>query len=121
MTRAERRAHWGAIIESQAQSGMSVVAYCREAQIKRSNFYTWRRRLNEQQPGTGGFLELIPGRLTETASGICIRLVAKLSIEVERGFDPFTLPDRWPEDGAIVGLCAGRDRPTAYGLRFLNR
>lgn len=91
MTRAERRAHWDAIIESQAKSGESVAAYCRDAQIKRSLFYAWQRRLKEQQPGAGGFLELIPGRLPEAASGICIRLGAKLSIEVERGFDPFTL------------------------------
>jgi hypothetical protein len=91
MTRAERRAHWRAIIDSQATSGVSVAAYCRDAQIKPSYFYTWRRRLREQQSCTGGFLELIPGRLTEAASGIRIRLDAKLSIEVERGFDPFTL------------------------------
>jgi hypothetical protein len=92
MTRAERRTHWRTIIESQATSGMSIAAYCRDAQIKPSYFYIWRRRLREQQPCAGGFLELIPGRLTEAAtSGIRIRLGGKLAIEVERGFDPFTL------------------------------
>jgi transposase-like protein len=91
MTRAERRAHWRAIIENQATSGMSITAYCRDAQIKPSYFYTWRRRLKKQQPCSGGFLELIPGSLTVAASGIRIRMGAKLSIEVERGFDPFTL------------------------------
>jgi len=92
MTRAERRSHWRTIIENQATSGMSIAAYCRDTQIKPSCFYTWRRRLTEQQPCTGGFLELIPeGRLTDTASGIHIHLGAKLAIEVERGFDPFTL------------------------------
>ena len=35
---------------------------------------------------------MIPGRLSEpAASGIRIRLDAKLAIEVARGFDPFTL------------------------------
>ena len=70
---------------------MSIAAYCRDSQIKQSYFYTWRRRLREQQPCAGGFLELIPGRLTDAASGIRIRLGGKLAIEVERGFDPFTL------------------------------
>jgi transposase-like protein len=79
------------IIETQATSGMSIAAYCREAQVKPSYFYTWRRRLKEQTPCAGGFLELIPGRPIEIASGIRIRLDAKLAIEVERGFDPFTL------------------------------
>jgi transposase-like protein len=91
MTRAERRDHWRAIIENQATSGMSIAAYCRDTQIKPSYFYTWRRRLREQQSSAGGFLELIPGRMTEVASGVRIRLGTKLSVEVERGFDPFTL------------------------------
>ena len=91
MTREERRAHWRAIIENQATSGVSIAAYCRDAKIKPSYFYTWRCRLKEQQPHSGGFLELSPGRLTDAASGIRIRIGAKLSIEVERGFDPFTL------------------------------
>ena len=92
MTRAERRTHWRAIIETQTTSGMSIAAYCREAQIKPSYFYTWRRRLKEQQSSIGGFLELIPGRRIEAAtSGIRIRLGGKFAIEVERGFDSFTL------------------------------
>jgi len=92
MTRAERRSHWRTIIENQVTSGMSIAAYCRDVQIKPSCFYIWRRRLREQQPCAGGFFELIPGRRTEAAtSGIRIRLGGKLAIEVERGFDPFTL------------------------------
>ena len=90
MNRAERRTHWRAIIENQATSGVSIAAYCRNAQIKPSYFYTWRRRLKEQQSCAGGFLELIPGRLT-AASGIRVHLGARLAVEVERGFDPFTL------------------------------
>ena len=92
MTRAERRAHWRTIIEKQATSGVSVAAYCRNVQIKPSCFYTWRRRLRDQQPCAGGFLELIPDRLTEAAaSGVRLRLSGKLYVEVDRGFDPFTL------------------------------
>lgn len=91
MTRAERRTHWHTIIENQATSGMSIARYCRDAQIKPSYFYSWRRRLREQQSSAGGFLELIPHGLTEAASGIRIHLGAKLCIEVERRFDPVTL------------------------------
>jgi transposase-like protein len=91
MTKEERQTHWRAIIEKQATSGMSIAAYCRDARINPSYFYTWRRRLTEQQPCVGGFLELIPGKSTGSASGVRIRLDTKLSVEVERGFDPFTL------------------------------
>jgi hypothetical protein len=107
MTRAERRTHWRTIIENQATSGMSIAAYCRAAQIKPSYFYIWRRRLREQQPSTGGFLELIAGRLTEAAtSGIRIHFGGKLAIEVERGFDPFTLR-------AVVETLGGLSRCSA--------
>jgi hypothetical protein len=91
MTREERRAHWCATIDKQTSSGISIAAYCRESHIKRDLFYSWRRRLREQQPGTGGFLQLIPVRPDEVKTGICIRMGEKLSIEVGRGFDPFTL------------------------------
>jgi hypothetical protein len=91
MTRAERRTHWQTIIEKQAASGMSVAAYCRDTQIKSSYFYSWRRRLREQQRCTGGFLELISDRMTSGTSGIRIHLGDKLHIEVDRRFDSFTL------------------------------
>jgi transposase-like protein len=106
MTRAERRDHWRTIIENQTTSGVSIADYCRAAQIKPPYFYSWRRRLREQQPSTGGFLELIPGRLTEAASGVRIHLGAKLAIEVERGFDPFTLR-------AVVETLSGISRCSA--------
>ena len=91
MTREERRTHWRATIDKQASSGMSIAAYCRESHINRDLFYAWRRRLKEQQPGAGGFLELIPGKPDDVNTGIRIHIGAKLSIEVGRGFDPFTL------------------------------
>lgn len=95
MTPSERRTHWRGIIENHATSGVSIAAYCRAAGIRPSLFYAWRRRFKEasQQQSTcaGGFLQLIPGKLADAASGINVRLGAKLSIEVERGFDPFTL------------------------------
>lgn len=76
MTRAERRAHWRVIIENQATNGMCIAAYCRNSHIKPSNFYTWRRRLREQQPSAGGFLELISDRLAEATSGVRVHLGA---------------------------------------------
>jgi hypothetical protein len=92
MTRAERRTHWHTIIEDQATSGISAAAYCREGQIHPSLFYSWRRRFQDQQPCAGGFLELMPDRLTEpSTSGVRLRLGGKLHVEVDRGFDPFTL------------------------------
>jgi len=91
MTKAERRAHWRTIIKEQAASGMNITTFCREKQINRHQFHAWRRRLREQQPCPSGFLELIPGRAVETGSGIHIHPYKNFTIEVDRGFDSFTL------------------------------
>lgn len=91
MTREERRTHWRTTIDKQVSSGMSIAAYCRESHIKRDLFYAWRRRLREQQPCAGGFLELMPGKADKLNTGVRIHVGPRLFIEVEQGFDPFTL------------------------------
>jgi hypothetical protein len=107
MTTEDRQTHWRTIIDNQAVSGMNIATYCRESHIHSSLFYTWRRKLRKKQPFTGGFLELIPGRATASAaSGIRIRMGEKLSIEVARGFDPFTLR-------AVVETLSGASRCSA--------
>jgi hypothetical protein len=91
MRTEERLIHWQTVIDNQAASGKNIADYCRESNIRTSGFYTWRRKLREQQSVAQGFIELKANRRSDTTSGIRIRLGAKLAIEVERGFDPFTL------------------------------
>jgi len=55
MTTEDRQIHWRTIIDNQAAGGMKIAACCRESHIRSSLFYTWRRKLREQQPGAGGF------------------------------------------------------------------
>lgn len=92
MTRAERRAHWHAIINNQATSGISAAAYCRETLINRHLFYSWRRRFKDVAcVDTGGFIELRSDRSFANDAGVCIRLDTGVCIDVARGFDPATL------------------------------
>ena len=86
----ERTIHWAAIIEQQAASCMSGAAWCRENHTNPTGFYRWRRKLTEHEPHSG-FIELRPTWNGDSGAGIRIRLGEKLSIEVARGFDPFTL------------------------------
>jgi hypothetical protein len=93
MTKAERRSHWHALIEKQAESGLSGAAFCRQHHIKVAQFYRWHRRFREHQDqaiASSGFMELVP-LSGQTASGIRIYLRDGLSIELDRGFDPLTL------------------------------
>jgi len=101
MTREELTVHWSAIIEQQAGSSMSGAAWCRENHINPAGFYSWRRKLNEQQTQEG-FIELRPDSADKYGAGIRIRLSERLSIDVERHFDPFTLR-------AVVATLIGSD------------
>ena len=92
MTREERVSQWRALIDKQATSGLSAAAFCREQDINAQGFYQWRRRFYEQ-PINGmptGFVELVPCS-EHPYSRIRIRVQERVCIEVERGFDPFTL------------------------------
>jgi hypothetical protein len=100
MTKEERATRWQILVQDQAQSGMSAAAFCKENQLNLHGFYSWRRRFKtESGPKvTGAFLELVPSSKIRE-SGIRIRFDERLSIELDRGFDPFTLRN------AIDALC----------------
>ena len=80
MTTEERSAHWHGIIDKQTASGRRTAAYCREEHIHGGRFYFWRRRFNEGQPTTHGFLEVITGGAAGSSSGICIQVGENLFI-----------------------------------------
>ena len=107
MSREKRTAHWLAIVERHAGSGLSAVAFCREHSINLSRFYWWRRRLRltDQLPNSTpvGFLELVSCS-KQPDSGIRIRLCDDLWIEVDQGFDPRTLR------GVIETVCRNGKR-----------
>lgn len=92
MTKEERISYWRGIIGKHAASDLSAAAFCRERDINISQFHWWRRRFKREQPkckGTG-FLELVSCSKSQH-SGIRIYLSDRIFIEVDRGFDPFTL------------------------------
>jgi hypothetical protein len=92
MTKEERRTYWKTLVDEQIQSGISAPSFCKEHHLKVSQFYWWRRRFQKQSSvvPSDGFIELIPSS-KDSRSGIRIRLFNELCIEVDRGFDPFTL------------------------------
>ena len=94
MTRKERTKQWRKIIERQAASGLSAAAFCRENNIRSSQFHWWRGRFRKEelQSDESGFLQLVsfsPKPAQHSGIRICLR--DDLFIEVEPGFDPHTL------------------------------
>jgi len=92
MTREEHRTYWNTLVDEQAQSRLPASIFCREHNLKVSQFYRWRRKFQNLTPvkSSNGFIQLIP-TMKGSVSGIRIRLFDDLCIEVDRGFDPFTL------------------------------
>ena len=107
MTRAKRIKHWRGIMEKRVASGISAAAFCRQNNIRISQFYWWRRRFRkENSQGTESrFLQLVPISKSAQHSGIRFRLRDGLSIEVDPGFDPHTLR------GVIETIGGGETKP----------
>ena len=101
MTKEDRTTYWQKLIQEQAESGLSAAAFCKDHQINPQRFYFWRRRFKDESDASkegGAFLELVPSSKIQ-ASGIRIRIDERVSIELERHFDPCTLRN------AIDTLC----------------
>jgi hypothetical protein len=100
MSREERVIRWQGLVQAQSKSGMTAVAFCKENQLNLHGFYSWRRRFKAESAvkATGAFLELVPSSMVRE-SGIRIRINERLSLELDRGFDPSTLRN------AIDALC----------------
>ncbi|MDR7926776.1 hypothetical protein RIE95_08745 [Acidithiobacillus thiooxidans] len=60
--RAPRRSAqaWQALLGEQAESGLTVTAFCHQACISPASFYRWQGRLRKGLPDTGGNVDRKP-------------------------------------------------------------
>jgi hypothetical protein len=82
---------WRSLVSEQEESGQSVAAFCRSREIPKSQFYFWKRRL--QQAARPPFVEVRVARAEGRDSGsvpgstIEVRLRNGRSLLVGPGFD----------------------------------
>lgn len=86
---AERWQSWREVIRRQAESGLSVAAFCREQQVSPASFFAWRKKLSEADQNVNAS----PGR------------DADASHEVRAQFVPIVIPPVPPSSAnfEIVG------------------
>lgn len=86
---AEKREHWRAMCERQAESGISIARFCREEGIAAWKFRYWRRRLAEPEPGCGGpvFRELRIDGSGGADTPIEVELPGGAVVRLRAGFD----------------------------------
>ena len=117
----QRQSRWHEIVRRQVESGQSVRSYCRQAGIRESAFYWWRRELARRQQDetcrqslgvvrrramvgaatrksagiAAGFLPLqvVAERHREDGCGIEIQLGQRYTLHIPPGFDRQTLLD----------------------------
>lgn len=92
----EKAKYWEAVFKERAGSGMSIAAFCKERDIRPSQYYWWRRRLKNDTPqsnATEGFIELLSasGNTSVYSSGIKLICDNRFSLQLDPGFDPTTL------------------------------
>ena len=92
MTKEEHRTYWKRLVDEQISSGLSASVFCREHNLKISQFCRWRRKFQNMsyEKSSARFIQLIPG-MSNQGSGVSIRISDDIIIEIDRGFDPLTL------------------------------
>ena len=92
----ERRAYWEEVIQRQASSGLSVLAFCREHGVTEGSFYYWRRKLAATPvPAKAGRKEarLRPGRSVDKMTTKFVPVDIPASSGATRASCEVVLPD----------------------------
>ena len=87
---------WREVLGKFASSGMSVRAFCKQEQLSESQFYAWRRTIEERDQSTGRPPAFVPAVI----SGEAVRveeLVLKLGDGLELQLPPATPAERVAE------------------------
>lgn len=92
MTKEEQHTYWREVVEEQATSGLEASVFCRKRNIKIPQFYRWRKKFHDisDESSESRFIQLMPGD-NNPESGIRIRVLENVLIEIDIGFDPVTL------------------------------
>lgn len=96
-----KRDRWQELIERQAESGLSVRAFCRQESLREPSFYAWRRKLAQREGkdmaeptfiaaqvvdhvAPAIVLQLASGNRLELPTSLSIAQVAELVLRVEQ-------------------------------------
>jgi hypothetical protein len=88
MAEQDPKSYWLNLMDHQAESGITIAAFCQKHEISRHKFYYWRKRLGKSKK-SNGFIKLIPTE--RSGSGIKVHLSESIYVEIQPGFDPHTL------------------------------
>jgi lambda repressor-like predicted transcriptional regulator len=92
MNANERESHWRQIIARQEESGLSVLAFCRQEELSTYTLYNWRRRFARQPRVKFAMVEVSPEtRSTNANAGLELLLASGERFQIFAGVDAATL------------------------------
>ena len=86
----KRQNRWAELIREQAQSGLSVTAFCRKHGVSDQSLYNWRRKLGADEPVRFTLVESNGSAKTE-AVPVELVLISGERLLIPPGTDPATL------------------------------
>ena len=92
MNADERESHWRQIIARQEESGLSVLAFCRQEELSAYALYSWRRRFARRSRVKFAMVEVSPEtRSTNANAGLELVLAGGERLQIFAGVDVTTL------------------------------
>jgi transposase-like protein len=92
MKAEERESHWRHIVDRQEESGLSVLAFCRQAKLSANTLYKWRCRLARRPRVKFAMVEVGPEtRAAKATASLELVLPDGELVRIFAGVDPTTL------------------------------
>ena len=92
MKAEERENHWRRVVDRQEESGLSVLAFCRQQKLSAHTLYNWRRRFARQRRVQFAVMEVHPqGPPANVNASLELVLPAGERLQVFAGVDATTL------------------------------
>jgi transposase-like protein len=83
---------WEQRLKEYEQSGQTIAAWCKHNNIKRNQFFYWRRKLRPKKKQESQIKWIAASHNPAQASGINVTL-GQIKIEITPGFDPKLLKE----------------------------
>jgi transposase len=87
--RGRRREDWQELIAEHKRSGLTVKAFCEKQGVGEALFYSWRKRLTEEQPAR--FALVAPDGVVAGPLTLQLVLTGGERLEIPAGIDQATL------------------------------
>ena len=96
MSKSHARERWAGLISDQSSSGLKVAEWCREHNIDKASFYSWRKRLSSADVPLSDkpqFVRLSINPLQQSRSSHLLLHIGSVSVSVYAGFDSHLLSE----------------------------